>query len=63
MKNILVTGGAGYVGAVLVPELLKQGFNVKVIDLFIYGEGVFDSVKNHPGLKQIKGDIRDRDFL
>lgn len=63
MKNILVTGGAGYVGAVLVPELLKQGFNVKVIDLYIYGEEVLDSVKNHPGLKQIKGDIRDRKLL
>ncbi len=54
MENALVTGSAGYVGAVLVPELLKQGFSVKVIDLFIYGDGDFDSVKNHLGLTQIK---------
>ena len=40
MKNIFVTGGGGYVGAQLVPFLLKKGFNVTVIDLFIYGENV-----------------------
>jgi len=56
MKNILVTGGAGYVGAVLVPKLLKAGYSVKVIDLYIYGD---DVLPDHPCLKQIKGDIRD----
>ena len=35
--NILVTGGAGYVGAVLVPRLLEKGCNVTVLDLMIYG--------------------------
>ncbi len=60
MKNILVTGGAGYVGAVLVPKLLAQGFHVKVVDLYIYGEKVLE---NHPHLKQIKGDIRDVELL
>ena len=63
MKNILVTGGAGYVGAVLVPKLLDGGYNVKVIDLFIYGEHVLDAVKNNPRLTQIKGDIRNLDLL
>lgn len=62
-KNIFVTGGAGYVGAVLVPRLLAKGYAVKVIDLYIYGENVLDSVKNHPGLVQVKGDIRDRKLL
>lgn len=60
MKNILVTGGAGYVGAVLVPKLLEAGYCVKVIDLFIYGN---DVLKDHPNLKQIKGDIRDAALL
>jgi len=63
MKNVLVTGGGGYVGAVLVPKLLKAGYRVKVIDLFIYGEDVLDAVKDHPGLTVVKGDIRDRALL
>lgn len=63
MRNILVTGGAGYVGAVLVPKLLEAGYHVKVIDLYLYGENVLEAVKDHPRLKQIKGDIRDRQLL
>jgi nucleoside-diphosphate-sugar epimerase len=63
IKNVFVTGGAGYVGAVLVPKLLEKGYHVKVIDLYIYGEDVLSSVKGHPNLKEIKGDIRDRDLL
>lgn len=65
MKNrkIVVTGGAGYVGAVLVPKLLELGYSVKVIDLYIYGEDVFDSVKENRCLIQVKGDIRDKWLL
>lgn len=62
-KEILVTGGAGYVGAVLVPKLLNKGYKVKVVDLYIYGDDVLDSVKHEPKLKQIKGDIRDKRLL
>src|SRR3989338_7420146 len=63
IKSVLVTGGAGYVGSVLVPKLLKNGYQVKVVDLYIYGEAVLDQVKDHPNLKQIKGDIRDKALL
>ncbi|MBN1106747.1 MAG: SDR family oxidoreductase, partial [Deltaproteobacteria bacterium] len=63
VKTVLVTGGAGYVGAVLVPKLLGEGYHVKVIDLYMYGEDVLQSVKGHPGLTQVKGDIRDRGLL
>lgn len=63
LKNVLVTGGAGYVGAVLVPKLLKRGYQVKVLDLYIYGEEVFDEVKDNPNLQQIKGDIRNQGLL
>ena len=62
-KSILVTGGAGYVGAVLVPKLLKAGYQVKVLDLFIYGQDVLDSVKSDPKLTLIKGDIRNTALL
>ena len=62
-KSVLVTGGAGYVGAVLVPKLLDAGYKVKVLDLYIYGDHVLDSVKDNPNLKEIKGDIRNRGLL
>jgi nucleoside-diphosphate-sugar epimerase len=62
-STVLVTGGAGYVGAVLVPELLAYGYRVKVLDLYIYGEDVLDEVKGHPNLEQIKGDLRDQALL
>lgn len=63
IRQILVTGGAGYVGAVLVPKLLKKGYFVKVLDWFIFGNQVFAAHKNHPRLIQIKGDIRDKNLL
>lgn len=63
MKNVLVTGGAGYVGAVLVPKLLSKGYNVTVLDLMIYGENVFQQVQDKKNLRLIKGDMRDQDLL
>jgi nucleoside-diphosphate-sugar epimerase len=62
-QQVLVTGGAGYVGAILVPKLLAKGYRVKVLDLYIYGEHVLDAVKDYPNLEQIKGDIRHRALL
>lgn len=59
-NKIYITGGAGYVGAVLVPRLLAEGCAVTVLDLMIYGE---DVIKPHPGLTMIKGDIRDEALL
>lgn len=66
MKNIntvLVTGGAGYVGSVLVPKLLSAGYQVKVLDLFLYGRHVLNEVKDDPKLELISGDIRNRSTL
>jgi len=63
IKNVLVTGGGGYVGAVLIPKLLENGYAVRVLDLFIYGEQVFDNVKGNPKLELYKGDIRDQSLL
>lgn len=54
-KKVFITGGAGYVGSLLVPELLRKGHEVIVYDLYIYG----NALNPHPNLKEIKGDIRD----
>lgn len=59
-RTVYVTGGAGYVGAALVPALLGAGYKVKVLDLFMYGDDVLDA---HPRLEMIKGDMRDRKLL
>jgi|TARA_Y100000389_G_C17392882_1_gene480898 nucleoside-diphosphate-sugar epimerase len=60
IKNILITGGAGYVGSMLVPELLKKNYNVTIIDLMMYGKHFFEKNKR---LKLIKGDIRNTKLL
>lgn len=62
-RTILVTGGAGYVGAVLVPKLLHQKYQVKVLDLYTYGGDVFDTLQDKSGLEEIKGDICDERLL
>ena len=63
MKSILVTGGGGYLGSILVPELLKLGYKVTVLDLFIYSQdSLLDCVSNKK-LKVINGDCRDEKTL
>ncbi len=59
-RRIFITGGAGYVGSVLVPKLLDQGYNVTVLDLMIYGA---DVLPTHERLHAVKGDIRDQELL
>ena len=44
----------------LVPRLLELGYGVNVLDLYIYGEQALSAVKDHPGLRQFKGDVRDQ---
>src|SRR3989338_6131138 len=62
-ETVLVTGGAGYVGAVLVPKLLAKGHRVKVLDLYTYGENIFDDIRDKSRLEEIKGDICDQELL
>lgn len=61
-RSVMVTGGAGYVGSVLVPKLLAAGHRVTVLDLFIYGD-TLAGVAEHPALRQVRGDLRDADVV
>src|SRR5260221_7235557 len=55
MQNVLVTGGAGYVGHVLTPRLLAEGYHVTVYDRLYFG----CRLPNDPNLRVVQGDIRD----
>ena len=63
MKKILVTGGAGYIGSILVPELLKAGHNVTVIDNFLYNQSSLLDVCNLKTLTVVRGDARDESVI
>lgn len=56
-KNILVTGGSGYCGSLLTPQLLDAGYNVTVFDILYFGDSFLP--KDNRRLKIIEGDIRD----
>lgn len=56
--RILVTGGAGYLGSTLVPDLLQAGHKVTVLDNFMYKQVSLNHVCHHPDFSVVKGDIR-----
>jgi nucleoside-diphosphate-sugar epimerase len=60
-NNVLVTGGAGYCGSLLVPQLLDQGYRVTVYDTMFFGDAFLP--KENPNLRVVKGDIRDTAHL
>jgi len=56
--QILVTGGAGYLGSTLVPELLAAGHKVTVLDNFMYHQNSLAHVCHDPGFEVVRGDVR-----
>ncbi len=63
MANVLITGGAGYIGSVLVPELLSKGHSVTVLDNFMYKQTSLIGCCNFEGFEIVNGDCRDRELV
>jgi nucleoside-diphosphate-sugar epimerase len=61
--KILVTGGAGYIGSILIPKLLEAGFKVTAFDSFLFGGSRLLSFISNKNFSFIKGDVRDRESL
>ena len=63
MTNVLVTGGAGYLGSILVPALLDRGCAVTVVDNFMYAQDSLAAVCYHPAFSLVRGDVRSMDTM
>lgn len=67
--GVLVTGGAGYIGSVLVPRLLAEGYDirrklrVRVLDNFMFGQTSLLDCCHDPNLEIVRGDVRDRELM
>lgn len=62
-KRILVLGGAGYLGSVLVGQLLRRGFAVRVLDALLFGDQSLHEFKSHANFELIHGDVRDTSMV
>jgi len=63
MKKVLVSGGAGYIGNVLVRQLLHKGYFVRVLDNLEFGGQALLDLLSHPNFEFQKGDVRDEHYL
>ncbi len=63
MTHVLVTGGAGYIGAVLCEHLLAEGYRVSVLDNLMYRQGSLFHLCLHPVFDFVKGDVRDEELM
>ncbi|MDD2224791.1 MAG: NAD(P)-dependent oxidoreductase [Candidatus Shapirobacteria bacterium] len=61
--KILIVGGAGYIGSVLVRQLLKKNYKVGIVDIFRFGGESLLEIYNHPNLDIFKEDIRNTDKI
>jgi nucleoside-diphosphate-sugar epimerase len=60
-QNVLLVGGAGYIGSALLPMLLKKGYHVRLLDLFLYGAEAIRDYLHHPRLEIMRADFRHVD--
>ena len=62
-KNILITGGAGYIGSVLSRMLLDKGYKVKVVDKLLFGDNSIRDLYGNPNFHFIEGDVLDPELM
>jgi len=62
-KQILVIGGAGYIGSALLPKLLDRGHHIRLLDLFLFGKEPIVNVLGHPNLQIVHADFRHVDKI
>ena len=62
-QRVLITGGGGYIGSILTPALLAEGFDVTVLDAFRFGQSSLLECCVHPKFEVIRGDCRDEKTL
>ena len=63
VEKVLVIGGAGYIGSVLVRQLLDAGYEVRVLDLLLFGDGPIQELIDHPDFELMRGDFRHVDAV
>ena len=63
MERVLVTGGAGYLGSTLVPMLLDRGYQVTVVDNFMFGQDSLSAVCHRQEIDLVRGDVRQDDLM
>lgn len=62
-RKVVIIGGAGYIGSALLPMMLDSGYNVRLVDLFFFGEQPIAKYLNHPNLEIVRADFRRIDKM
>lgn len=57
--RVLLTGGSGYLGSILARKLLKKGYDVRILDNFLFGKNSINEIQKNKKLETVQGDIRD----
>jgi len=63
IHKVLVIGGAGYIGSALLPKLLEKGYQVRLVDLLLYGTEPIEKFLEHPHLEVMQADFRQIDKI
>jgi len=63
INDVLVIGGAGYIGSALLPKLLEAGYNVRILDMLLFGPEPIAEFVNHPRLEILEADFRQIDTV